>query len=130
MPSSGSGIVVACVVRTWSGSSLHTCHGDLLASNWVLTRRGPVLVDLLHLSRGPAGFDAAFFAAFVDRSVSSRLAWLDSLGVPALVASTVVGCAAAMMADGLTSDDQLWRDWAAPQWPPVRDLAWALHQRG
>jgi len=109
MPSSGSGIVVACVVRTWSGSSLHTCHGDLLASNWVLTRRGPVLVDLLHLSRGPAGFDAAF----VDRSVSSRLAWLDSLGVPALVASTVVGCAAAMIADALTSDD----------------LAWALHQR-
>ena len=114
-------------VRAWPSGPAVACHADPHPGNWVLTATGPVLVDFETLATGPAGFDAAFLAAYLNVAAPVRLAWLAVAGVDAAVAATVAGACATRMGWALRSGEgQAHPGEPAGRWPKDVEMAAVL----
>jgi len=106
-----------------------TCHGDAHPGNWILTGAGPALIDLGHLALGPAGFDEAFLATYLNAPTRARLAWLRAAGVDFTLAATVAGACCVRVALRLVpleDPSPPGRAWATQIWPATLGLARAL----
>lgn len=103
-----------------------TCHSDTHVENWVLSEKGPILIDFEHLALGPQGYDETCLLAHINMPVKTRLQWLEKTKIDRDTASIVAGALAAQLAAGCQRKTGPWKNHCLKNWPQVAPFATAL----